>query len=262
MSVFLYVRQNQTNQSTNNQTPSLVHLQQSTNQSQNQNQTPTNQLASNQIPNHVHRHRLVQNRISNQTNTNQSTNNQTPSLIHLHHSTNQDQNQNQTPTNQLASNQIPNQVYRYGLAQNRISNQIQTNQSTNDQTPNLTHRYGLLRNRISNQTQRNQSTINQSFGGQILEEGDYLNDDEIDERYPRFNSDQSPERATNLQTDYIINEEDKNNNLICSICLEQYNVGEKTIKLSSFIISKKYPRFSFLCFQHKKYACVTFYIRF
>ena len=71
----------------------------------------------------------------------------------------------------------------------------------------------ILYKRINNQAQ-NQTQRNQSFGGQFLEE-DYLNDNKINERYPHFilratkNVKKRPNRATNYQIDYVINNDDK-----------------------------------------------------
>ena len=64
-----------------------------------------------------------------------------------------------------------------------------------------------------------------TFGGQNLQIGDYLNDSEIDQRFP-VDDDNRPRNAS---TNGMNNQSDLKNNLSCTICLSKFKTGEKNI---------------------------------
>ena len=69
-----------------------------------------------------------------------------------------------------------------------------------------------------NQSQTNQNVV--SFGGESLSREDYMHDDDIDRKYPHSHV-----------IDYVIDEKDINHDFKCIICLEQFKIEEKSLKL-------------------------------
>ena len=69
-----------------------------------------------------------------------------------------------------------------------------------------------------NQSQTNQNVV--SFGGESLSREDYMHDDDIDRKYPHSHV-----------IDYVINKKDINHDFKCIICLEQFKIEEKSLKL-------------------------------
>ena len=85
--------------------------------------------------------------------------------------------------------------------------------------------------------QRNSNLVlDGSFGNEPLQMGDFMDDFEIDRRFPKdkdnhFIHHLTEDNNMNGMSHHIIDDEDKENDLKCLICLAEFNVNEKAYKL-------------------------------